>query len=369
MDRRQRLAAIALCLWAACGGASSYGTGAPIGPGAKPSSSISGLRPHAALSKGKLTYAVALSSADRVAFSVELGVEFSLAVHDLGDGKLKPRLRFRKRLGVATYDVHDLAIDHRRNEAWVASADGRVRGFNGRTGKQLADIHVGAPATSLAISADGKYLATGTQTGVLCLRRRRDLALLQCTTAHGQRLSGLDFNAAGNSLASASWDGNVTLWRVPSLAVVARHKVAGSANDVAISASDGTIAIAVSGEPPVRTPELAAREKTAGVAHDPRAGVIVWNVSKQSSQRCKGHRAPVTSVAFSPNGTRLMSSSWDRSVRLWETNSCATVATVPGFGHLVRDVAIGAAGRRACVGAWSSDLASNSTLAFDLLYP
>jgi len=212
-------------------------------------------------------------------------------------------------------------------------------------------------------------LATGSNTGVLCLRRRSDLALLQCVAAHRRRISGLAFAGSGKALASASWDGRVTAWQLPSLAVHASTRVAGSANAVDYDPRHDRIAIAVSSKPPVRSPEIAAREKRAGVDYDAGAGVVVWNATTGASRRCPGYRAPVTTVAFGPLGARFASAGWDRNVHLSATATCGTIAQVGGFRQLVRDVAIGRAGRKLAVGAWSDDLSGNSTTVLDLLYP
>ncbi len=370
MDRWHRLgvAVAALAVAAGCAGdRRSFGSGKPLAANVSATTAASGLRQRAALTKGRLTYAVAVADRDRVVVSVELELAFALAVHDLSAAK--PRLRFRRRLGVATYDIYDLAVDPAGREAWVASADGSVRGFELAKGKQLASLHLGAAATAVALTNDRSLLATGSASGVLCLRRRADLALLQCTVAHEKRISSLSFSADGKALVSASWDGTVTTWRAPSLEVTGRKKLGVSANAVAYSPSGDRVAIAVSGAPPKRSPEIASRETRAGVAYDDKSAVVLWNPGRRTARTCSGHRAPVTSVSFGPRGRRLLSSSWDRTVKLWDTASCRVVASVIGFRQLVRDVAMGSSGRRAAVGAWPSDLSSNSTVAFDLLYP
>ena len=44
----------------------------------------------------------------------------------------------------------------------------------------------------------------------------------------------------------------------------------------------------------------------------------------------KGHTWPVYSVAFSPDGKTLASSSWDKSIKLWDVATGKTIATPRG---------------------------------------
>ncbi|MFO7565126.1 MAG: pentapeptide repeat-containing protein [Enhygromyxa sp.] len=52
-----------------------------------------------------------------------------------------------------------------------------------------------------------------------------------------------------------------------------------------------------------------------------------------------GHRGPVTSVAWSPDGTRLASSSWDNTVRVWDAHDGTLVSTLQGHEVGVTGVA------------------------------
>ena len=48
----------------------------------------------------------------------------------------------------------------------------------------------------------------------------------------------------------------------------------------------------------------------------------IWNVEESRwLVTCPGHRADVAALAFSPDGTRLLSGSADRTARLWETHT------------------------------------------------
>lgn len=65
----------------------------------------------------------------------------------------------------------------------------------------------------------------------------------------------------------------------------------------------------------------------------------------------EGHAARVTGVAFSPDGERIATSSWDRTACVWDTRSGALLATFEGHTDAVTCVAFDADGARVVTGA------------------
>jgi COMPASS component SWD3 len=217
----------------------------------------------------------------------------------------------------------------------------------------------------VAVSRDGRFIATGTRGGVMCLRRAEDGALLHCLVAHEGPVSAIDF--ARDRVATASWSGEVSTWRLPSLARIETRRVGGSANDVAFSPDGSALAIATSREPPIRSPAVVERERRAAASPDPLAAVEVV-APDGTTVTCKGHSEAVSSVAWTPDGGALVSGSWDRSVRLWNRATCRELDRISGLDHIVRGVATGANGRWAAAAAWAIEAEEPSSLLLDLLY-
>jgi len=65
-----------------------------------------------------------------------------------------------------------------------------------------------------------------------------------------------------------------------------------------------------------------------------------------------GHSNYVNSVAFSPDGQRIVTGSWDRTAKVWEAASGRELLTLKGHNHYVSSAAFSPDGQRIVTGSW-----------------
>jgi WD40 repeat protein len=158
--------------------------------------------------------------------------------------------------------------------------------------------------TEVIYSHDGKQLASASNDGSV---RRWNLAgqLLQTFQVPGAQIWDLHFSPDGQSLAAVSSDNTVRLWsladRDPMVlktsAQIARINYSPDGQYLAMASWDRTI-------------------KLWQVA-DPTGSPLENRWSE--SQIIPAHSAQINSLSFSHRGDRIATSSWDRSVKLWDS--------------------------------------------------
>ena len=139
---------------------------------------------------------------------------------------------------------------------------------------------------------------------------------------HGGPVRAIAVSADGRSVLSGSFDTSAIRW---SLATE-------FAEQVLRFHSDAVNAVAFLKD---------GRMVTAGAD----ARIAIWTAGRQQPDRVfDGHRAPIVSLAVSPNGTRLASASWDHTVRLWSLVD-GTQRVLEGHTQNVNGVAFAPDGR------------------------
>lgn len=297
-------------------------------------------------SRGAIGYHAELLGS-RLLLSVELGLRFELVIRRIDPTRLVDIGRVD--LGPPDWDVTALAAPAVGPRVWIGSMDGTVREIDVGRRRIERTWRAGQAVTAVAISSDGRYLAYGTDRGVVCLRRSRDGALLQCMRAHAGRVSALAIGAG--ELVSATWDGAVSRFAVPSLRRLGAFEIDGAVNDVALRGDRA--ALAVSSRPPVGD----RRRNDLG------GSVVTIDLAGGERRRCRGHRGAVTAVDWTAEGD-LVSGSWDRTVRLWriESSRCRERWRHSLAGHQITGLDSGPDGRHLAVSLWVTTLEQPGSL-------
>ncbi|EIM87778.1 uncharacterized protein STEHIDRAFT_155150 [Stereum hirsutum FP-91666 SS1] len=82
------------------------------------------------------------------------------------------------------------------------------------------------------------------------------------------------------------------------------------------------------------------------------ATVCIWDASTgEEVQKLGGHTASVNSVAFSADGTRVVSGSYDHTVRIWDASTGEEVQKLEGHARSVNSVAFSPDGTRVVSGS------------------
>jgi len=69
----------------------------------------------------------------------------------------------------------------------------------------------------------------------------------------------------------------------------------------------------------------------------------------------RGHGDSVQSVAFSPDGKRIVTGSWDRTARIWDLSTGSELLKLPAH-HFVRSVAFSPDGKTVAGGTWGKTI-------------
>jgi WD40 repeat protein len=195
----------------------------------------------------------------------------------------------------------------------TAGRGGAVDLWSARNGDRLHVLAAGMGTQALAFSPDGRLLATADSDGSLRLWQTADGKLYRLLRGgHGEPLTGVAFSPDGRFVVTSGEDFDATEWDVASgSGRVLERASFGPLRGIAVDPSGRWVA----GAAPITA--------------------LLWSAATgRQLFYLRGHRGVLTSVAFAPGGTTVLSSSRDGTLRTYACTVCGGLAALVGQAEM-----------------------------------
>ncbi|KAL1663070.1 quinon protein alcohol dehydrogenase-like superfamily [Schizophyllum commune] len=230
-----------------------------------------------------------------------------------------------------TGSVRTVVFSHDGTLIVSAAGDGTVRIWEAATQQQLGDALLGHEddhVHSVAISSDGKYITSVSADVTIRVWDADKRQLLSASGGHAGWVDVVAFSPNSTYIFSGGYCETVRIWDVASGEQVGD----GLVHTVAVVAVGFDTRLDASDDGTVRLWNMATRLPVGDVL--------------------QGHDASALCVAFSPDGTRLVSGSADKTLRLWDLATGQQIGdALIGHEGLVRSVSFSSDGLRIASGS------------------
>ncbi|OKH15864.1 hypothetical protein NIES592_04940 [Fischerella major NIES-592] len=248
----------------------------------------------------------------------------------------------------------------------TGDANGNVYLWQVQTGKHLLTLRGHTNQVfSVAFSPQGNILASGSFDSLLKIWDVSSGKEIRTYTGHNHGISSVTFSPDGKVVASAGLDGLVKLWDVSTTACI--DTFYGHSNQVLSVAfsPEGKILASGSLDCSIKLWDVhGGTEIKTFLVHNHSilslafscdgktlasgsldCSIKLWNIrTAQEIKTFTGHTRGIFSVAFSPNGSTLVSGSADKTVKLWDVSTGICLKTYTGHTNTVPSVAFHAEG-------------------------
>ena len=187
------------------------------------------------------------------------------------------------------------AVDFSHDGQMLATAGVDVKLWNVHTREEIATFEHGRWVLAVAFSPDGQFLATGDEIGqvnVWDVQKRRIVTQFE---GDSTSVYTVKFSPDGKVLAGAGYDGEIHLWKVENWERLGVLTIGSTIFTISFSPDSSTLASTGYGS--VSLWEVGSGEKIATLAE---------------------HTGWVNAVAFSPNGSALITGGDDATLRIWD---------------------------------------------------
>ncbi|MCH8922293.1 MAG: WD40 repeat domain-containing protein, partial [Planctomycetes bacterium] len=309
---------------------------------------------------GDAWYEVAKSGKTLEGFHARAHYWYETALGELtGLAKLKVENRMKVTAEFAARAPKPAMLRVARDGTRIGSASGQLRAVLKTTVTVKFDANV---MGHVAFSPDGRTLAVGYPRRVRLFDVEARKFGFQMEDTVGSTIHSIAFSPDGKTLLTGNSSGSFTVWNPRTGGEVVSGKAGSGRIRSLIFTPDGTrmvmsvdsymfMVVDVSTWQPIE-PVLQNREFGIGrlalsadgavamIAHTTNGWVSLVDVkTAKYMSYLKGHTAPVSGMAFSPDGKLLVTGSADHSVRLWNSKSGELVKVLDGHKAAVLDVA------------------------------
>lgn len=187
-----------------------------------------------------------------------------------------------------------------------AGEGGVIKLWNIASNQELKTLlHHDKSVTSISFSPNNKILASGNDDETVILWDIDSGKEIVSFEDHSNYVKSVVFSPDGKFLASGSWDRTVKLWDVVTGELIKTFSGQAYISSVAFTPDGKYLA--------------SGGEKT----------IKVWNVfSGEEFKTFEGHTSLIYSIAFSPNGEKLISGCRDDTIKLWNFKSGKELLTI-----------------------------------------
>jgi WD40 repeat protein len=266
------------------------------------------------------------------------------------------------------YLVRSVAISPGGDRIVSGSWDGTVRVWDARSFQEPAVLRgQGGAVESVSYSPDGTLIVSGSRDGTVGVWHAQGGAEPVAIRGHIDRVESVRFSPDGTRIVTGSSDNTVRVWDACSgtqLAECRGHEF--SMCKVSISPRgdrfvrgwlDNTVRVwdlhtgaelAVLRWPGGGTQSVSQPPGRVGIIDDSQdnLGNALVEAFEEEGWRLFGEQGCVTSVNYSPDAARIVSGSWDGTVRVWDAHSFQELAVLRGHKYRVTSVSYSSDGRR-----------------------
>lgn len=193
--------------------------------------------------------------------------------------------------------------------------------------------------SSVAWSPNGARIVSGSSDTTIRIWDIQQAIGVMTLFGHSQRVTSVDWSADGNRIVSGSYDYTIRLWDANNGTPITTFQTS-SLNTAGSSNIVSSVRFSPNGE-----------RIAVGAGGDVGLLLVLDALSGQVLATLTGHLGSITSVAFSPSGSRVVSGGNDHSVRIWDAKTGALINTLSGHNGMVRSVAWSRDEARAISGA------------------